>query len=76
VHLGTPGYELDGVAVWGNVGDLEAAVFFPAALARVIEDQDEPFFASDVLRVVRVRGWPGIAGWNEARLYVEALGTG
>jgi hypothetical protein len=76
VHLGTPGYELDGVAVWGNFGDLEAAVYFPAALAREIEDQDKPFFARGVLKIVRVKGWPGIAGWTEVRLYVEALGLG
>jgi hypothetical protein len=71
VHLGTPGYELNGVAVWGNFGSLEAAVYFPDVLAREIEDQDEPFFARGV---VRVKGRPGIADWNEVRLYVEALG--
>jgi hypothetical protein len=47
-----------------------------AALARQIENQDEPFFARGVVRVVWVKGWPGIAGWNEVRLYGEAFGRG
>jgi hypothetical protein len=34
VELSTPGYELEGVAVWGCFARCEAAVFMPARLTR------------------------------------------
>jgi hypothetical protein len=75
-ELSTPGYELDGIAVWGVFARCEAAVYMPERLARQVDQDDEgPLLARGVLRVVVVKGWKGVPGWIEARLYVEALGS-
>jgi hypothetical protein len=74
VHLGTAGYEINGIAAWGNFGPAEVLVVMPARLARDIPDEDEPFFARGLLRVVRLRAGPSDPGWEEVRFFVESLG--